>query len=166
MVGVILGLGFQWWPALQYPWQYIAFFFVYLDIVDNWIDYAPSLKKFPPKREVDVFLDLGIVFVFFLYIYSTQLTIVYFLTTFLVFKILDYFWLLSSKREYNPTGVDRLFLDTWLFFDLLEAVITACLIGLVLLFSMQPLTVIILFIVIRVITRVWASFRYKKVHFV
>jgi hypothetical protein len=166
MIGIVLGLGFQWWPILQYPWQYIAFVFVYLDIVDNWIDYAPSLKKFPPKREVDVFLDLGIIFVFFLYIYSTQLTIIYFLTIFIIFKILDYLWLWSSKREYNPTGIDKLFVDTWIFFDLLETVITAGLISLVLLFSLQPLTVIILFIVIRVIIRILASFRYKKVHFV
>ena len=38
MVGVVLGLGFQWWPLLKEPWQYTAFIFVYLDIVDYWID--------------------------------------------------------------------------------------------------------------------------------
>src|SRR5687768_14211625 len=88
MIGIVLGLGFQWWIILQQPWQYIAFVFVYFDIVDNWIDYSHSLKKFPPKREIDVFLDLSIMFVFFLYIYTTQLTIVYFLITFIVFKVL------------------------------------------------------------------------------
>lgn len=165
MIGIVLGLGFQWWPALQSPWQYIAFIFVYLDIVDNWIDYSPSLKKFPPKREIDVFLDLSIMFVFFLYIYSTQLTIIYFLTTFIIFKFLDYLWLWSSRREYKPTGIDKLFIDTWMNVNIFEAVISGILIGLVLLFSLQPLTTVIIFIAIRIITRVMASFSYKKVHF-
>ena len=166
MIGIILGLGFQWWVVLKDPWQYIAFIFVYLDIVDNWIDYSPSLKKFPPKREIDVFLDLGIMFSFFLYIYSTQLTIVYFLATFIIFKILDYFWLWSSERQYKPTGIDKLFLDTWMRFNIFEAVITAILIGITLLFSIEPLIIIIVFIIFRIITRIMASLRYKKIHFV
>lgn len=166
MIGIVLGLGFQWWIFLQHPWQYIAFIFVYLDIVDNWIDYSPSLKKFPPKREIDVFLDLSIMFSFFLYIYSTQLTITYFLTTFIIFKILDYFWLWSSEREYKPTGIDKLFLDTWMRFNIFEAIITGILIVVTLLFSIQPLIILITFITIRIFTRVLASLRYKKIHFV
>ncbi|OGI68836.1 hypothetical protein A3A05_02425 [Candidatus Nomurabacteria bacterium RIFCSPLOWO2_01_FULL_41_12] len=166
MIGIVLGLGFQWWLVLDSTWQYVAFIFVYLDIVDNWIDYSPSLKKFPPKREIDVFLDLGIMFTFFLYIYSTQLTIIYFLTVFIVFKILDYFWLWSSEKEYKSTGIDKLFLDTWMRFNIFEAIITGILIAVTLLFSIQPLIIIIIFIVIRIITRILASLRYKKVHFV
>jgi hypothetical protein len=166
MIGIVLGLGFQWWPQLHLPWQYIAFIFVYLDIVDNWIDYSASLKKFPPKREIDVFLDLSIMFTFFLYIYSTQLTIVYFLAAYIIFKILDYVWLWSSEREYKPVGSDKIFVDTWMRFDILEAIITGILIGLVLLFSVKPLVILIIYIVARIIIRVLASFRYKKIHFV
>jgi hypothetical protein len=166
MIGIVLGLGFQWWIFLQYPWQYVAFIFVYLDIVDNWIDYSPSLKKFPPKREIDIFLDLGIMFAFFLYIYSTQLTIIYFFTAFIIFKILDYLWLWSSEREYKPIGIDKLFLDTWIHFNMFEIIITGILIIVTLLFSIQPLVVIIIFIVTRIITRILASLRYKKVHFI
>lgn len=163
MVGIVLGLGFQWWPDLQEPWQYIAFIFVYFDIVDNWIDYSPSLKKFPPKREIDVLLDLGIMFTFFLYIYATKLTVAYFLMAFVVFKILDYFWLLSSKHEYNPTGIDRTFVNTWMKLDLIEAIFTGVFIYLSYLFA--PIFIISGFIIFRVITRIWASFKYKKVHF-
>ena len=130
------------------------------------IDSSPALKKFPPKRKIDVFLDLGIMFSFFLYIYSTQLTIVYFLATFIIFKILDYFWLWSSERQYKPTGIDKLFLDTWMRFNIFEAVITAILIGITLLFSIEPLIIIIVFISFRIITRIMASLRYKKIHFV
>jgi hypothetical protein len=166
MIGIVLGLGFQWWPVLQHPWQYIAFVFAYLDIVDNWIDYGPSLKKFPPKREIDVFLDLGIMFVFFLYIYSTQLTIVYFFGTFIIFKILDYFWLWSSEMEYKPTGLDKVFVETWMRLNVFEAIVSGILISIFLLFSLQSLTILVIFIIFRIATRIWASLRYKKVHFV
>ncbi len=166
MIGIVLGLGFQWWVNLDHVWQYVAFVFVYFDIVDYWIDYSPSLKKFPPKREIDVLLDLSIMFTLFLYIYSTQMTIIYFLTTFIIFRVLDYLWLLSSRREYHPTGQDKLFVDTWMNFNLLEAAIAGILIGLTNLFAFEPLIVLVLFIVVRLATRVLASFSYKKIHFV
>lgn len=165
MVGVVLGLGFQWWPLLQQPWQYIAFIFVYLDIVDYWIDYSPSLKKFPPKREIDVLLDIGIMFSIFLYIYATQLTVVYFLTAFIVFKVLDYLWLLSSRYEYRPEGIDKLFVNTWIKFNLVEVFISIGLVGINYLLMTTPLTILIAFVTFRMIMRVLASLQYKKVHF-
>lgn len=165
MVGVVLGLGFQWWPALREPWQYAAFVFSYLDIVDYWIDYGPALKKFPPKREIDVLLDVAIVFTLFLYIYTTQLMIAHFLGAFFLLRIFDYFWLLSSKYEYRPTGVDKTFVDTWLRFDVVEAVVTLAFIGLALVTSLSPSIVLAGFIVFRIVIRVFASRQYKKVHF-
>ncbi len=166
MVGIILGLGFQWWPQLHEPWQYIAFVFVYFDIVDYWIDYSPSLKKFPPKREVDILLDLSIMFVLFFYIYVTQLTIVHFLTAFIGLKVLDYFWLLSSQREYKPTGTDRLFVTTWLTFNLIEA--AGAILGIIAAaeFGVSPIVILLYFIVFRIGMRVLASLRYKRIHFV
>lgn len=166
MIGIVLGLGFQWWIALEYPWQYLAFIFVYFDIVDYWIDYSPSLKKFPPKREIDVFLDLSIMFSLFLYIYTTQLTITYFLTVFIIFRALDYLWLWSSRQEYSPTGIDKLFVNTWMQFNLIEAVAAGILIVLFSMFSLQPLIVILIFITFRILMRVMASLQYKKIHFV
>lgn len=165
LIGLVLGLGFQWWPLFQHPWQYAAFIFVYLDIVDYWIDYAPSLKKFPPKREVDVMLDISIMFALFLYIYSTLISVTYLFIVFIVWRILDYFWLLSSKHEYHPTGLDKIFVDTWMQFNLLEALVTAGLIGMYLFYPVAPLTLLIVFIVFRIAIRILASFRYKKIHF-
>src|SRR3989338_7245142 len=165
MVGVVLGLGFQWWPLLKEPWQYAAFIFVYLDIVDYWIDYSPSLKRFPPKSEIDVMLDVGIMFSLFLYIYATQLTLVYFLAAFVVFKVLDYLWLLSSKYEYHPTGAEKLFVDTWLAFNLVEAIVAIILIVVMLSVAVPELMFLLVFIAFRVIMRIFASVKYKKVHF-
>jgi hypothetical protein len=165
MIGIILGLGFQWWPVLQEPWQYVAFIFVYFDIVDYWIDYSPSLKKWPPKREIDVLLDLSIVFVLFFYIYSTQLTLFHFFASFILLKMLDYLWLVSSNYEYRPQGRDKLFMDTWIKLNLMEAFVVVLLILAFFGFSAQPLLFILLFIFFRVGVRIFASNQYKSIHF-
>lgn len=165
MVGVVLGLGFQWLVVLTEPWQYVAFIFVYLDVIDFWIDYGPSLKKWPPKREIDVFLDLAIVFSLFLYIYTVQVSLVYFIGSFILLRVLDFFWLLSSKIEYNPKNRDKLFLETWLRLDVLESFVSGLIILLVLFINLEPLTALIIFIVFRIITRVIASNKYKMAHF-
>ncbi len=166
LIGMVLGLGFQWWPSLQQPWQYLAFIFVYVDIVDYWIDYAPSLKKFPPKREIDIILDMGIMFALFLYIYSTsQMTVEYFLGTFILFRILDFLWLLSSKSEYKPKGDDALFVNTWLKLNLTEALITGLIIVVAIAVPIPPFAVVVGFIIFRIITRIFASWKYKKIHF-
>lgn len=166
MIAVVLGLGFQWWPQLQTPWQFVAFIFVYLDIVDYWMDYGPSLKKFPPKREIDVILDIMIMFALFLYIYATQLSLVYFLGAFIFTRILDYFWLLSSKYEYRPSGTDGAYLNSWLKFDLIEILITICLIVTTIFLNIPTMGILTMFIIARIIIRILASWQYKKIHFV
>jgi len=164
MIGIILGLGFQWWENLHEPWQYLAFIFVYLDIVDYWIDYGPSLKKFPPKRELDVFLDLIICFSLFLYIYATQFSIAYFFLAFMLIKIFDSFWLLSSKLEYKPKDFDKKFVDTWIGINIIEVIATGALIALTLLTPISSLAILMVYIVIRLISRIIASAKYKKIY--
>ncbi len=165
MVGLVLGLGFQWWPELHQPWQYIAFIFVYFDIVDYWIEYSPSLKKWPPKREIDVMLDIAIMFSLFLYIYSTQLTIVYFLISCVLIRVFDYFWLLSSKLEFHPVGADEIYINTWLKLNI--AIASGSLVLLVInhYIYLTPLVVLIMYMAIRLSVRIVASIRYKKVHY-
>lgn len=164
MIGVILGLGFQWWTELKEPWQFAAFIFVYLDIVDFWIDYGPALKKFPPKKELDVFLDLAICFSLFLYIYSTQHSVIYFIMAFGLLKIFDFIWLYSSRAEYKPDGFDKKYIDTWMFIGSIEIVIAAVFILFSYLFNLLPLIIILAFIVVRVAMRVFASINYKKIY--
>ena len=164
MIGVILGLGFQWWTELKEPWQFAAFIFVYLDIVDFWIDYGPALKKFPPKKELDVFLDLAICFSLFLYIYSTQHSVIYFIMAFGLLRIFDFIWLYSSRAEYKPAGFDKKYLDTWMLIDGIEVAISAVIILLSSLFNFSPLIVLLVFIATRIAMRIFASISYKKVY--
>ncbi len=165
MIGIVLGLGFQWWPNLHEPWQYAAFIFVYFDIVDYWIDYSPSLKKFPPKNELSLLIDVGIMFTLFLYIYTTQLTIVHFLAAFMALSILDLLWMWRARREYQPHHADKIYLDAWLRFNAVDAVFASTLIGLAWLFPISAPIVFIAFVVFRIIIRILASYQYKKMHF-
>jgi len=165
MIGVILGLGFQWWPNLQEPWQYLAFIFVYLSIIDYWIDTAAALKKYPPKRELDLMLDIAILFLLFLYIYAAQRTVLYLLTVFVVARVLDSLWVLRVFSEYQLTTADRHIFDTWLRQMLAEVLLAIALIGTALLSSVSSLTIIVGFIAFRIAVRILASFRYKRVYF-
>lgn len=165
MVGVVLGLGFQWWAILREPWQFIAFLFAYVDTVDYWIDYGPALKKFPPRKEIDVLLDVGIIFSLFLYIYATQISVIYFLTAFILLRVLDFFWLLSSRIEYHPQGADKTYINTWLYLDCIEAAIAGALIIFALVFTPSSLFLVAFYIFYRIMVRVFASINYRKVYF-
>lgn len=165
MVGIVLGLGFQWWPELHEPWQYIAFIFVYFDIVDYWIEYSPSLRKWPPKREIDVMLDISIMFSLFLYIYSTQLDILYFLGSCILIRVFDYLWLLSSKIEYNPMGMDKIYINTWLKLNLTLVLATLTIVGVMYYTNLSPLLTLFAYFTARLVIRVFASLQYKKIHF-
>jgi len=164
MIGIILGLGFQWWTNLREPWQLVAFIFVYLDIVDFWIDYGPALKKFPPKKEFDIFLDLAICFSLFLYIYSTQFIVIYFIMAFALVKIFDFLWFFSSKLEYYPTNFDKKYVDTWMIIDGIEVILSAAIILIASITSFSSLTILLIFIAVRVLSRIFASHNYKKIY--
>ncbi|MFA6511734.1 MAG: hypothetical protein WCV86_01225 [Patescibacteria group bacterium] len=165
MVGVILGLGLQWWPALHGAWQYVAFIFAYLDTIDYWIDYGPSLKKFPPKREIDVFLDIFIIFSLFFYIYVTQLnSIAYFFVAFAVLSILDYLWLLSSQKEYKPKGTDATFVRSWMQINIVNALMALIGFFLAIIGAAAPIVLLVGFILLRIVTRIIPSMQYKKFH--
>ena len=164
MVGVVLGLGFQLCLTLHQPWQFVAFIFAYIDIIDYWIDYGPSLKRFPPKKEWDILLDVGIVFSLFLYIYSTQINVIYFLGAFILLRVLDFFWLLSSKVEYQTSGTDKIFVATWLRFDLIEAFFALALIGVSYFFAFPAIIILAIYVPFRFLIRILASLRYRKAY--
>lgn len=164
MVGIVLGLGLQWWAELQEVWQFVAFIFVYIFIIDYWIDYGPSLKKFPPKKEIDIFLDISISFAMFFCIYATQQTFAHLLVAFGILLILDFFWLLSSKHEYNPKNSDKLFVNTWLITNVVQIIIVTITLLFHFMTTIQPLVLLVIFMALLLAARIWASTRYRSWH--
>lgn len=165
MIGIVLGLGFQWWPALAQPWQYIAFIFVYIDIIDYWIDYIASRKKFPAKREVDIILDIAIMFALFLYIYSTQVTINYFLISFLTLSVFDALSIMRTSLQHQLGIAGNDFFGAYLMVDITNAIICGVLVFVATSFSLEPLTTLMIFIGARVMTRILASIKHKHIFF-
>lgn len=165
MIGVILGVGFQWWPDLREPWQYLAFIFIYLNLVDYWVDYSPTVKKFPLKNEIDVVLHTFIFFTMFLLIYYAKTTITLFFVSFILYRIGDLFWIYRMKKDYSPNPANLLFMNTWQFFNCIEIALTLLLIASNRLLFISPLVLIIVFIIGRTTTRILASLRYHNVYY-
>ncbi len=162
MIGMVLGLGFQWWTQVTQPWQYIAFIFVYIDIIDYWIDYAPSLKKFPPKKEIDIILDMVIMFNLFLYIFSTQKTaILYFVASFILMRILDNVWLWRASREYP---LEKNNLKKWSAFNIAEIVFGLAIFLVAIVNPSVPIPLLIITAVLWLGMRIFSATRFKKAH--
>ena len=165
MIGIVLGLGFQWWPNLHEPWQYIAFVFVYIDIIDYWIDYAASRKKYPSKRESEILLDVAIMFTLFLYIYATQVTINYFLLSFIALSFFDFVSIVRTKLQHAPMGSGGAFFSAYLLADGVNMIFSAALIVATYVSSLSPLTILTMFIGARILMRVIATFKHKSFFF-
>lgn len=166
MIGIVLGIGFQWWPNLNEPWQYVAFIFVYLNIVDYWIDYSPTIKKFPLKREIDVILHTFIVFSMFYVVFSTQQDIITsFFAAFIIYRILDIIWIWRMRSEYNPSKHDNKFMTAWNLFDWIEVLFAIILSGIYIFAETNPLLLILIFVFFRILTRIMASLRYKEIYY-
>ena len=165
MIGIVLVLGFQWWPDLKESWQYIAFIFVYLSIIDYWIDTSAANKKYPPKKELDLIIDVAIMFTLFLLIYSSLQTISYLLITFIFFRIFDSIWIIRRLREHGTENSNRHIFSTWLKSNAIDVIAALILVGLSYDNFISPLASLIIFIIFRMISRVTASVHFKKVYF-
>lgn len=165
MIGVVLGLGFQWWPELKSTWQYIAFVFVYLNLIDYWIDYSPTLRKYPMKNQFDVILHTGIIFAMFFQVYTTHQSLQIFLLSYVYYRLIDIIWIWRMKRRYKSTEKELRFLNAWNISDVIEAIIALILMIIAFSFQISPLLLLIIFILFRIGSRIYASFRYNHLYF-
>lgn len=165
MIGIILGLGFQWWTELHQTWQYIAFIFVYLNLIDYWVDYSPVLRRYPFRREIDVLLHFAIIFMMFYLIYSVLLSVTALIVAFVIYRLIDLIWLWRLFRSYRISETDRPFLRGWAIFESIEA---ACLLIVALLIHAEVVDAMIglsIFIGLRIISRIATSWFYNSIYF-
>ncbi len=165
MVGVVLGLGFNWWPQIQEPWQFIAFFFAYLTAIDYWIDYNPVAKKYPLRIQLDVILHTMIIFGMFLLIFAPQKTLSYFLFSFAFYRLADIIWIWVIKKEHRVPKEDLIFMNTWTVQDTVEMLAAVILATIAVQENQSPVLLLLIFIAIRALTRFVSSARYKRVFF-
>ena len=165
MIGIVLGLGFQWWPNLHQPWQYIAFIFIYLNLIDYWIDYSPVLKRYPFKREIDVVLHFVIIFMMFYLVFATQRSLAVLLFAFAIYRLADLVWMWRLQKSYKLDLHDRPFLVNWQRFEFIEFCAALFFSGISLISRISPITILVVFMLIRLSTRTMASYRYHSVYF-
>lgn len=165
MVGIVLGLGFRSWTDLHEIWQYIAFVFIYLNLIDYWVDYSPLLKRYPFRREIDVILHFAIVFLMFYMVYSILGSVVQVLFAFALFRLLDIIWMQRIERAHKITPHDRKFFQSWTKYEFLEfigALSLAIILGFV---QWEPVVGLIIFVVLRLVMRILASATYSAVYY-
>jgi hypothetical protein len=165
MIGIVLGLGFQWWPMLHEPWQYLAFVFVYLNLIDYWIDYSPVLKRYPFKREIDVIIHFGIIFMMFYLVYATQRTVGLVLLAFAIYRLLDLVWMWRLQKSYDVADTDRRFIINWSRYEAFEGISALLLAGISVVSHVSALSTLVAFIAVRIATRVIASYSYRAVYY-
>lgn len=165
MLGIILGLGFQWWPEIRESWGYVAFIFVYLNLIDYWIDYSPTLKKYPLKDQLDILLHTAIIFSMFFIVYSTVRYINIFFLAYAFYRIVDILWIWRMITEYKPLASDMKFMKTWITSDFFETFMAIFLALIYIKLHYSPMTLLLIYISCRILSRVWASLRYKKMFY-
>lgn len=165
MVGVVLGLGFQWWADLRELWQYIAFIFAYLTVIDYWVDYNPIANKYALKLEIDVLIHTLIIFGMFLLLFSPLKNLAYFFYSFAFYRLADILWLWRIKSHHTIPKNDLKFMNTWQIYDWVEAVTAVLMATISAQYSFNPVYILLVFIFIRAITRILSSLRYQKAFF-
>lgn len=165
MMGVVLGLGFQWWPELREPWQYLAFVFAYLNIIDYWIDYNPIANKYSLSLGIDVILHTIIIFSMFLLLFATQKTVTYFFIAFAFYRLADILWIWRIKSEHQIPSSDLIFINTWHKWDFVEAALALGFYFVATNTILSTLILLIIFICARAVTRIIASRSYKKTYY-
>ena len=111
------------------------------------------------------FLQIVNFFSMFLLIYSAQKSITYFFVAFALFRAVDFIWMWRIRREYTLFANDTIFFNTWLKFEGVEALVALGFAAFAANFSTQALYLLLGFVVFRIVMRILASFRYKKIHF-
>ncbi len=162
MVGIVLGAGFLWVTNFHQPWQYLAFLFVYLDILDYWLDHSSAQAKFPSKRIFDLVLTILTVLAIFSYTFTIQFGLWPLLLAFGLFKFFDFIWLIRVEKQHRPHGEEKMFVNSWIICDILEVGFALAMIILLLQISIQPMTLLIIFIIFRVLVWLLATQSHKK----
>lgn len=165
MIGIVLVLGFQWWFNLRQAWQFIAFIFVYLNLVDYWIDSSRLFRKFPLQRKTDVILYTFIIFSMFFMIYATQRSILTLLFAFALYRAGDLAFLNGVKREHRSGSREASFIESWIRYETVETMGAGLLLFIGLLTSVAPALLFVFFIILRAITRTIASLTYNTAYY-
>ncbi|MBI2084970.1 MAG: hypothetical protein HYT71_00475 [Candidatus Aenigmarchaeota archaeon] len=112
MFGAIIALGFGQWfsvPEREIIF-FIAFVFAHTILIDVWINYDPTIRKFPTKNPYFLILDLALIFTMAFLVYYSMFNLQRFLVSAAVLRTIGILWSERPLKEYKIRGSDSSYL--------------------------------------------------------
>ncbi len=112
MFGAIIALGFgQWFSVAERDTIFfISFVFAHIMLIDVWINYDPTIRKFPTKNPYFLILDLTLIFTMTFLIYYSMFSLQKFLVAVVALRLIGVVWAERPIREYKIRGTDKSYL--------------------------------------------------------
>ncbi len=106
MFGAIIAIGFgQWFAVAERPSIFfIAFLFAHIMLIEVWINYDPTIRRFPTKNPYFLILDLALIFTMSFLIYYSMFDLNKFLLAIIVLKAVGGLWAERPLKEYKIKG--------------------------------------------------------------
>ncbi len=112
MFGAVVALGFgQWFSVPERPMLSLAaFLFAHIILIDIWINYDPTVRKFPTKRPYMLILDLALIFSMAFLIHYSMLDLQKFLMSIVALRLIGVAWSERPLQEYKMKKSDTAYL--------------------------------------------------------
>ncbi len=110
MFGAVMALGFtEWFKVPEHTSQSLLtptvelgmFLFSYLILIDMWIKYDPTMRRFPTKHPHLLIIDLFMVFTMFFLVHNSIFNNRNFLGTIVVLRAVGSLWSQRTMMEYK-----------------------------------------------------------------
>ncbi|MBI4168188.1 MAG: hypothetical protein HY515_04485 [Candidatus Aenigmarchaeota archaeon] len=124
MFGAIIAIGFGQWFAVsdRATVFFAAFLFAHIMLIEIWINYDPTVRKFPTKNPYFLILDLALIFNMSFLIYYSMFDLQKFLMSIIALKVVGGLWAERPLKEYKIRGSNLSYLKYIRKRNLLETV--------------------------------------------
>ncbi len=112
MFGAIVAIGFGQWFSVDERESlfFISFLFAHIILIDVWVNYDPTVRKFPTKNPYFLVLDLALIFTMAFLIYYSMSSLHRFLLSIIALRLVGVLWSERSLIEYKPGKPDATYL--------------------------------------------------------
>ncbi|MBI4177014.1 MAG: hypothetical protein HY516_01470 [Candidatus Aenigmarchaeota archaeon] len=106
MFGAIIAIGFGQWFSVSERANifFAAFIFAHIMLIEIWINYDPTVRKYPTKNPYFLILDLALIFTMSFLIYYSMFDLQKFLVSVIALKAVGGLWAERPLKEYKIRG--------------------------------------------------------------
>ncbi len=153
MFGAIIAIGFGQWFAVSERESlfFVSFLFAHVMLIDVWVNYDPTVRKFPTKNPYFLILDLALIFTMSFLIYYSMFNLQRFLLSIIALRLVGVFWSERPLKEYKLNRYDTAYLKYIRNRNFMEAAVFAL--------SFIALTKVDAYALTGTMIAVWSAFR-------